>query len=106
MGHLAIENHDAPLYTVGEVAQMLEVPHAYLRRLENFDLVSPRRSPGGQRRYSRREIVRVERVNSLVDEGLTLAAARRVLMLEDRLAELEVSLGPLRAPAWHNGGDR
>jgi MerR family transcriptional regulator/heat shock protein HspR len=89
MASLPIDDQDAPLYSVGQVAGMLGVPQAYLRRLDELDVVSPTRSAGGQRRYSRREINRVQRVIALVKEGLTLAGARRVLALEDRVAELE-----------------
>lgn len=68
---------------------MLRVQQAFLRRLDEYDVVSPARSPGGQRRYSRVEITLVQQVVDLVDEGLTLAAVRRLLELEHRVAQLE-----------------
>ena len=68
---------------------MLRVQQAFLRRLDEYDVVSPARSPGGQRRYSRVEITLVQQVVELVDEGLTLAAVRRLLELEERVARLE-----------------
>lgn len=83
------DEQGALLYSVGQVADMLGVPQAYLRRLDERDVVTPSRSAGGQRRYSRREIDQVQRVISLVEEGLNLAGARRVLTLEGRVAELE-----------------
>lgn len=86
---LPIDDENAPLYSVGQVAAMLEVQHAYLRRLDGHDVVKPVRSVGGQRRYSRRQINLVQRVTGLAQEGIGLAGARRVLELEDRLAQLE-----------------
>jgi MerR family transcriptional regulator, heat shock protein HspR len=62
-------------------------------------VVCPARSAGGQRRYSRRQIARVARVRELVGAGLTLAGARRVLALEDRVSLLEAGLDAARAEA-------
>lgn len=89
MPSLPFDDENAPLYSVGQVSDMLEVPPAYLRRLDEQQVVSPSRSAGGQRRYSRREISRLQRVGDLVAEGLTLAGVRRVMDLQDRVAELE-----------------
>lgn len=67
---------------------MLRVQQAFLRRLDDHDVVSPARSSGGQRRYSRVEITRVQQVVQLVEEGLTLSAVRRLLELERQVARL------------------
>ncbi|HXZ66560.1 MAG TPA: MerR family transcriptional regulator [Streptosporangiaceae bacterium] len=85
-----------PLFTVGQVAEMLEVQQAFLRRLDEFHIVRPSRSAGGQRRYTRNEIVIVRYVAELMDNGLTLAAIRRVLQLEARVRELEAERDALR----------
>jgi MerR family transcriptional regulator, heat shock protein HspR len=94
MSSLPIDDRSAALYTVGQVADMLGVQQAFLRRLDTEALVQPARSPGGQRRYSRDDIGLVQRVTTLTNEGLTLAGIRRVLALEAELsavrAELEV----------------
>ena len=60
---------------------MLEIQQAFLRRLDEFRVVRPSRSAGGQRRYTRNEITVVQYVVELVGEGMTLAAIRRVLEL-------------------------
>lgn len=83
------EDENLPLFTVGQVAQMLEVQQAFLRRLDEFGVVRPSRSTGGQRRYSRTEVTIVRYVAQLADEGLTLAAIRRVLELEDQVRALQ-----------------
>jgi MerR family transcriptional regulator, heat shock protein HspR len=83
------EDENLPLFTVGQVAQMLEVQQAFLRRLDEFGVVRPSRSSGGQRRYSRTEITIVRYVSQLAEEGMTLAAIRRVLELEDQVRALE-----------------
>jgi MerR family transcriptional regulator, heat shock protein HspR len=97
MASLLIDDQDAAVHTVGQVAGMLQVTQAFLRRLDELAVVCPDRSSGGQRRYSRRQIAMVARVRELAGEGLTLAAARRVLALEDRISQLEAHLDAARA---------
>jgi MerR family transcriptional regulator, heat shock protein HspR len=90
-----LEDENLPLFTVGQVSQMLEIQQAFLRRLDEFRVVRPSRSAGGQRRYTRREITVVQYVVNLVDEGMTLSAVRRVLELEARVRELETRVREL-----------
>ena len=104
MASLPLDNADLPLFTVGQVAGMLEIQQAFLRRLDEHQVVRPSRSNGGQRRYTRNEITVVQYVVRLVDEGMTLPAIRRVLLLEAgieelkaRIRELETDRAELRA---------
>jgi DNA-binding transcriptional MerR regulator len=85
-----------PLYTVGQVADMLEVQPAFLRRLDACDVVRPSRSGGGQRRYSRREIEQIYAINGLLGEGLTLAGAQRILLLQAEIVELRRQVAELQ----------
>ena len=94
---LPFEDEDLPLYTVGQVSGMLEVQQAFLRRLDEFGVVRPSRSDGGQRRYSRREVVTVQYVVQLTGQGMTLAGIRRILELEAQVARLELECSELRA---------
>ena len=94
---LPLDDENRPLFTVGQVAEMLEIQQAFLRRLDEFRVVQPTRSAGNQRRYSRREITIVQYVTNLVDEGMTLKAIRRVLDLESRVRELEHQVRELEA---------
>ena len=94
---LPFEDEDLPLFTVGQVSGMLEVQQAFLRRLDEFGVVRPSRSDGGQRRYSRREVVTVQYVVQLTGQGMTLAGIRRILELEAQVAQLEQECAELRA---------
>jgi MerR family transcriptional regulator, heat shock protein HspR len=94
---LPIDDENLPLYTVGQVAATLEVQHAFLRRLDEFGVVRPSRSAGGQRRYTRQEVTTVAYVLRLVGDGLTLAAVRRVLELEEQVRRLEGRVRELAA---------
>ncbi|MDX6389514.1 MAG: MerR family transcriptional regulator, heat shock protein HspR [Streptosporangiaceae bacterium] len=86
-----------PLYTVGQVAQILGVQPSFLRRLDTQEIVQPARSESGQRRYSRREISRIEQVVGLVGEGFTVPAVRRVLELQAEVTELQRQLAAEQA---------
>jgi len=97
MPSLPLDDENLPLFTVGQVSEMLEIQQAFLRRLDEYRVVRPSRSAGGQRRYTRREITVVQYVVNLVDEGMTLTAVRRVLELEERVKELEAQRDALRA---------
>ncbi|MEZ7131433.1 MerR family transcriptional regulator [Nonomuraea sp. AD125B] len=92
MADLPFDDDHAPLYSLGQVAAMLNVQQAYLRRLDQHDVVTPHRSEGGQRRYSRRDILIVQHVTRMADEGMTLIAIRRILELERELATLREEL--------------
>jgi MerR family transcriptional regulator/heat shock protein HspR len=94
---LPLDDADRPLFTVGQVASMLEIQQAFLRRLDEHQVVTPSRSDGGQRRYTRNEITVVQYVVRLAGEGMTLAAIRRVLELEARVQDLERERDALHA---------
>src|ERR1700761_9383147 len=82
------EDENIPLYTVGQVAEMLSLKQAFLRRIDELQVVSPQRSAGRQRRYTRVEIRVIQQVATMADEGITLTAIRRIIELEQQLAEV------------------
>jgi MerR family transcriptional regulator, heat shock protein HspR len=82
------EDENVPLFTVGQVADMLSLKQAFLRRIDELRVVSPRRSAGRQRRYTLVEIRVIQQVASMADEGMTMAAIRRIIELEQQLAEV------------------
>jgi DNA-binding transcriptional MerR regulator len=96
---LPLDDENLPLFTVGQVAGMLAVQQAFLRRLDEFGVVRPSRSAGGQRRYSRREITVVQYVCQLADEGMSLAGIRRILELEAQVRQLRREHTALRREA-------
>ena len=96
MPSLPLDDENLPLFTVGQVSVMLEVQQAFLRRLDEKGVVSPSRSEGKQRRYSRREITVVQYVVRLADQGVSLAGIRRILQLEAQVRQLEQECAALR----------
>jgi MerR family transcriptional regulator, heat shock protein HspR len=62
------------------------VTPAFLRSLGAAGLIEPARSEGGHRRYSRHQLQLATRARQLLDEGIPMTAACRIVTLEDRLA--------------------
>ncbi|GAA3466682.1 MerR family transcriptional regulator [Nonomuraea roseola] len=103
MPALPFDDDHAPLYSLGQVADMLQVQQAYLRRLDQHEVVSPARSTGGQRRYSRHDIMTVQHVTQMADEGMTLIAIRRILGLEREVRRLRQELKAAQARLTEQG---
>ena len=80
------DDADFPAYTMGRATEMIGVTPAFLRSLGAAGLIKPERSLGGHRRYSRHHLQLAGGVRQLLDEGMPLAAACRIVVLEDRLA--------------------
>src|SRR5256885_2316652 len=60
-----------------------------LRQYDRLGLVNPGRTPGGGRRYSARDVVQLRMVQRLSqEEGINLAGVKRILELEEIVAEL------------------
>lgn len=81
-----LDDVDYPAYTMGTAAELLGVQPAFLRSLDAAGLLSPGRSTGGQRRYSRADLTLATRVRELLDQNMPLTAATRIVNLEHQLA--------------------
>ena len=92
-----LDDDNAPRYAVGQVAEILDVQPAFIRRLDTERVVQPARSEGGQRRYSRADIDQVQRVAEMADEGMTLVGIRRILELELELDKVRAQLARAQA---------
>jgi MerR family transcriptional regulator/heat shock protein HspR len=103
---LPFDDEHAALYSVGQVASILGVQPAFVRRLDLEGVVQPARSAGGQRRYSRAEIGVVQQVAGMADEGMTLTGIRRILVLEAELADLRRQLAAEREKSAHRNTRR
>jgi DNA-binding transcriptional MerR regulator len=96
----AVNRLDDPAYpalTMSQAAELLGVQAAFLRSLDDVGLLSPHRSAGGHRRYSREQLVVAARVRGLLDDGHSLASAELIVGLQDELASARADAAELRA---------
>jgi MerR family transcriptional regulator, heat shock protein HspR len=92
-----LDDPDYPAYTTGRAAAALGVQQAFLRALDAAEAVTPERSAGGHRRYTRRQLAFASRIRELLDQGHSLASAVRILGLQDDIVDLQDDLAAERA---------
>uniref|UniRef100_UPI003F4995F2 MerR family transcriptional regulator n=1 Tax=Streptomyces sp. CA-141956 TaxID=3240051 RepID=UPI003F4995F2 len=84
-----LDDDDYPAYTMGRAADMLGTTQSFLRAIGEARLITPLRSEGGHRRYSRYQLRIAARARELVDQGTPIEAACRIIVLEDQLEEAQ-----------------
>jgi DNA-binding transcriptional MerR regulator len=99
-----LDDEDYPAVTMGQAAELLDVQPAFLRSLDAAGVLTPSRSSGGHRRYSRRQLVLAGRLRELFDQGMTLDAAARIVGLQDELDTARARIGELEAQQGAPGG--
>jgi DNA-binding transcriptional MerR regulator len=68
-------------------AELIGATPAFLRAVGEARLITPLRSEGGHRRYSRHQLRIAARARELVGQGTPVGAACRIVILEDQLEE-------------------
>lgn len=94
-----LDDDHYPAYSMGRASDLLGVQPSFLRSLDASGLLTPQRSAGGQRRYSRAELGLAARVRELLDENMSLAAACRIVVLEHQLEQAQRRIADLEAGA-------
>ncbi|KOV63544.1 MerR family transcriptional regulator [Streptomyces sp. MMG1121] len=82
-----LDDDHFPAYTMGRAAELIGATPGFLRALGEARLITPVRSGGGHRRYSRQQLRLAARARELVDQGTPVEAAIRIISLEDRLED-------------------
>jgi DNA-binding transcriptional MerR regulator len=74
---------DQAVYSIGAVARMLDIPTSTLRAWEErYAVITPLRSKGSQRLYSRAQVEQLRFIKSRLDAGGSAADAHRLLSQE------------------------
>ena len=84
------------VFAISVAAEMTALQIQNLRVYERRGLVSPDRTSGGTRLYSREDIDRLHRIRDLLAAGLNLAGIAAVLELESENARLRREVRRLR----------
>ena len=83
-----IIDDDEPIFVISVAARIVGVRTQTLRYYERLGLIEPSRTGGNQRVYSRRDVEKVRRVRSLIDDlGVNLAGAEVVVKLLEQLED-------------------
>lgn len=84
-----------PVFAITQAAELSDMHPQTLRQYDRIGLVSPQRTSGNTRRYSLHDVEQLREVARLSAEGLSLEGIRRVLQLENRVAELQARVREL-----------
>ena len=77
---------DRGVFMISVAAELAEMHPQTLRMYEARGLIAPKRSPGGTRLYSQKDVDMLRRIQAMTAElGLNLAGVERVLALEAKL---------------------
>ena len=87
-----VEPPDQGVYGISMAAQLAGMGIQRLRLYESRGRLSPDRTAGGTRRYSRDDLGRLQRIDALLRAGLNLAGIAMVLDLQDENQRLHQRL--------------
>ncbi len=98
-------SEESRTFLISVAAELAGMHAQTLRTYDRLGLVSPRRSSGGGRRYSERDVDLLREVQRLSqDEGVNLAGIKRIIeltnqveALQSRIQEMSRELESLRA---------
>lgn len=82
------------VYGISVAAELVGMTAQRLRWYESQDLLEPERTAGGTRRYSDRDLQRLQRIDELLEAGLNVAGISMVLRLQDENDQLHERLTP------------
>jgi MerR family transcriptional regulator/heat shock protein HspR len=86
----ANESRETRTFLISVAAELAGMHAQTLRTYDRLGLVSPRRSSGGGRRYSERDVELLREVQRLSqDEGVNLAGIKRIIELTNQVEALQ-----------------
>jgi DNA-binding transcriptional MerR regulator len=73
---------DKPIYTISVASEILATHPRTLMMYENLGLITPGRTPTNRRRFSQRDVLKLQNIQRLTrSHGVNLAGARHILQL-------------------------
>lgn len=87
------------VYVISVAAELAGLHPQTLRTYERMGLITPRRTGGGGRRYSHRDIEMLRTIADLTSHGIGIEGVRRILELENQVEALTRRNEELQAEA-------
>ena len=86
-----------PIFAISVAAVLASMHPQTLRQYDRLGLVSPKRTAGKSRRYTMRDVAQLREVARLGAEGVSLEGIKRILQLENQVADLIARVGELES---------
>ncbi|MFF2051195.1 heat shock protein transcriptional repressor HspR [Leifsonia sp. NPDC058194] len=81
-------DENTQVFVISIAAELAGMHPQTLRQYDRLGLVSPSRTAGKSRRYSMRDVEKLQEIARLGAEGVSLEGIRRILELEDQVGSL------------------
>lgn len=92
-----MRSREHAVYVISVAAELAGMHPQTLRIYERKGLIEPQRTPGGSRRYSAADIRRLQMIQELTNDGMSLAGALHAIHMQDLLAQAHDEIARLRA---------
>ncbi len=83
------------VYVISVFAELAGVHPQTLRNYERSGLLHPERTSGGSRRFSEEDLAALKHIQDLTNDGVNLEGVKRIMVLENRVAELRAQIDAL-----------
>ena len=87
---------DEAVYVISVASELSGMHPQTLRQYDRMGLVTPGRASGRGRRYSLLDIASLRNIQRLVGEGVNLAGIKRIMDLENAVANMAIEVAKLR----------
>ncbi|WP_237188405.1 heat shock protein transcriptional repressor HspR [Rothia nasimurium] len=93
---MALES-DRPVFVISVAAELAGMHPQTLRQYDRLGLVQPQRAPGRARRYSERDVQKLQEIQELSQSGVSLEGIKRIMQLENQVEALQARMVELQA---------
>ena len=88
---------DRPVFVISVAAELAGMHPQTLRQYDRLGLVQPQRAPGRARRYSKRDVQKLQEIQELSRSGVSLEGIKRIMQLENQVEALRARLTEVQA---------
>ena len=93
---MALES-DRPVFVISVAAELAGMHPQTLRQYDRLGLVQPQRAPGRARRYSERDVQKLQEIQELSRSGVSLEGIKRIMQLENQVEALRARITEVQA---------
>lgn len=93
---MALES-DRPVFVISVAAELAGMHPQTLRQYDRLGLVQPQRAPGRARRYSKRDVQKLQEIQELSRSGVSLEGIKRIMQLENQVEALRARITEVQA---------